>query len=239
MSGKRRAERLTPDRRSWVVGLLALTGVFLAVVVALKVTVDRNEVAARPAASTPSASSSPTTPSPSPPPTPAPSASAAPTPSPTPTPALAKAQPAPARRIVVGDVVDTGFDEAVTPAEDHLVPISPDEVARWAERGLPGNPATDTVVVVGSVREDQPTVAFARLEEAEKGDAVEVTTDEATLTYTVDSVQRRPVADQVDDRLLARNPGRLVLIGARYDGNGDRLTDDVFVVATLSGVVPS
>ena len=238
MSGKRRAEPHTPNRRPrpWMLALLALTGVFLVVVVVLKVVVDRDEAGAGTAASTPSASPSPTATSPTPtlaaPPT------ATPTPSPTPSPDLPEAAPAPASRLTVADVVDTGFDESVTPEDDHLIPVSTDEVARWADRGMPGNPATDTVVVVGSVRDD-PDAAFARLEESEKGDAVEVTTDEATLTYTVTSVQRRPVADQVDDRLLAKEPGRLVLIGARYDDNGDRMADDVFVVATLSGVVPS
>jgi hypothetical protein len=143
--------------------------------------------------------------------------------------------PAPPNRIVVGDLVDAGFDDAVTASDGHLIPTSASDVARWADRGLPGNPATDTVVIVGADNPDGDS-SFAQLGDVKPGDEVSLETYEGRLTYTVRTVGLRPVADEVDDPALAKAPGRLVLIGARYDTTQNRLDEDLFVVAELTGV---
>ncbi len=134
--GEHRAAAPRSTRAIWVRALLALTGVFLVVVVVLKIVVDRNEAdaSAGPPATLPVASGtaggSDATGLPSPSPRPNPSGSATPSPprsprspqSPSRAPGadLPRLEPAPASRIVIGDLVDTGFDAVVSPIEGRL-----------------------------------------------------------------------------------------------------------------------
>lgn len=143
-------------------------------------------------------------------------------------PALTRVSPDAPRRLVSGDLIDAGFDNAVTGIDAS----SDSEVARWESRGSPGSPGTDTVYVIGRVGEDR---AFAALPELAVGAKVTIRTDQGTLTYTVRRTSLEEHAGLEDDATFAaRKPGRLVLVGNRYDDSGDRLGQDLVVVAQLT-----
>ena len=225
------------SRATWVRVLLTLTGVFLLVVVVLKVVVDRNETGASadPGPGVPGATSTPSTPV-----KPSPSASpkASREPSKSAGAILPLLDPASATRIEIDDLVDTGFDAVVSPADGRLSPLSRDEVARWGERGLPGNPVTDTVVVVGSTRD--ATASLWGLEQVRRGATITLTTSTGRLGYSVDSIRTiSSTAGGTDPLMTAQVPGRLILLGARYDSAGVRADSDLVLVATLSRVETS
>lgn len=162
-----------------------------------------------------------------------PSATAGATPTATPKPtarskALARIAPDAPRRLVAGNLIDTGFDSAVSGIDAS----SDSEVTRWESRGSPGSPGTDTVYVIGRVGEDR---AFAALPRLADGAKVSIRTDRGTLTYTVRSTSLRE-HDGLDEdaAFTARKPGRLVLVGIRYDDSGDRLGRSLVVVAQLT-----
>lgn len=166
-----------------------------------------------------SPSATPTTPTPTATPT-APATTKAPT--------LTRVAPDAPRRLVAGTLIDTGFDSSVTGIDAS----SDSEVARWESRGSPGSPGTDTVYVIGRVGEDR---AFAALPRLGVGAKVTIRTDQGTLTYTVRSTSLEQHAGLEDDAAFtARKPGRLVLVGIRYDDSGDRLGRDLVVVAQLT-----
>lgn len=149
-------------------------------------------------------------------------------------PDLADVAEASPRHIGINGLVDSGFDLALEPDGDRLTAPSEDEVARWASRGLPGSPASDTVVIVGEVQADGGG-AFGLLYQTRKGRAVEITTDEGTLTYTIRTVKQQDAGKVLTDRsVTAQKPGRLVLVGNRYDASGNPEAKDVVVVAQLS-----
>jgi hypothetical protein len=167
------------------------------------------------------------------------SPSRTPTPSSTPTagstpsktPKLPRVAPDAPRRLVAGSLVDTGFDESVT----DLDATSASEVARWDPRGSPGSPGTDTVYVVGRVYADGDS-AFARLPRLKAGATVSIRTDNGTMTYTVSATTLKPESGLRRDPLFTTHqPGRLVLLGIRYDASGDRLGKALVVTAQLSG----
>lgn len=134
------------------------------------------------------------------------------------------------RRITSGSLIDSGFDTAVTEIE----PASTSEVARWEPRGSPGSPGTDTVYVVGEVNGDDS--GFAGLPKLAAGSTVAIRTDNGTLTYTVSAATLEPEDGLADTPLFSRHkPGRLVLVGIRYDESGDRLDKALVVTAQLSG----
>lgn len=143
-------------------------------------------------------------------------------------PALTRVAPDAPRRLVAGTLIDTGFDNAVTGIDAS----SDSEVARWESRGSPGSPGTDTVYVIGRVGEDR---AFAALPRLAVGAKVTIRTDRGTLTYTVrsTSLEKHSGLEQ-EATFTARKPGRLVLVGIRYDASGDRLGRDLVVVAQLT-----
>lgn len=148
-------------------------------------------------------------------------------------PALTRVSPDAPRRLVAGSLIDTGFDNAVT----RIDASSDSEVARWESRGTPGSPGTDTVYVIGRVGEDR---AFAGLPRLAVGAKVTIRTDRGTLTYTVRSTSLEEHAGLEDDAAFtARKPGRLVLVGIRYDASGDRLGRDLVVVAQLTAATRS
>jgi hypothetical protein len=141
---------------------------------------------------------------------------------------LPRISPDAPRRLVSGDLIDTGFDNSVTAIE----PASTSEVARLDSRGSPGSPGTDTVYVIGTVTADG---AFANLADLKHGSKVSIQTDNGTMTYTVSATTLKP-ADRLssDPLFTAHKPGRLVLVGIRYDASGDRLDDALVVTAQLS-----
>jgi hypothetical protein len=154
------------------------------------------------------------------------------TPSQTTAPAtLPRVAPDAPRRLVAGSLVDTGFDSSVT----DLDATSTSEVARWERRGSPGSPGTDTVYVVGRVYAGKDS-AFAGLPRLRIGGTVSIRTDRGTMTYTVGAATLKPEADLRRDPLFtAHQPGRLVLVGIRYDAAGDRLAKALVVTAQLTG----
>lgn len=154
----------------------------------------------------------------------------APPPASSSSPKLPQVAPGAPRRITSGDVIDSGFDNAVSEIE----PASISEVARWEPRGSPGSPGTDTVYIVGEV--DGEDSGFAGLPELSAGSTVSISTDNGTLTYTVSAATLR-----LEDGLEAKGlftqhqPGRLVLVGIRYDDSGNRLDKALVVTAQLTG----
>jgi hypothetical protein len=134
------------------------------------------------------------------------------------------------RRIVSDALLDTGFDSAVT----SLDASSDAEVARWELRGSPGSPGDDTVYVVGRVRTDRDS-AFAALPRLVAGGKVSIRTDAGTMTYTVtQSGLAREDGLRNDPLFTTHRPGRLVLVGIRYDAAGNRLPHALVVTAELS-----
>jgi len=135
------------------------------------------------------------------------------------------------RRITAAGVIDSGFDSSVT----GLDASSDSEVARWDPRGSPGSPGTDTVYVIGRVRSDGDS-AFADLPKLKTGSKVSIRTDTGTLTYTVRATTLKSSAGLAQDPLFrTHKPGRLVLLGIRYDASGDRLAKALVVTAELTG----
>jgi hypothetical protein len=144
---------------------------------------------------------------------------------------LTRIAPDAPRRIVSTGLIDAGFDNAVTALE----PATSTEVARWGPRGSPGSPGTDTVYVVGKVFTDGGS-AFASLPRLKTGAEVSLRTDTGTLTYTVRATTLAARAGLAGDGLFTtRAPGRLVLIGVRYDGSGSALDKALVVTAELTG----
>lgn len=171
-----------------------------------------------------------------------PSSTSGPTSGPTATPsttrppaALPRVAPDAPRRLVVGTLLDTGFDSSVT----DLDATSASEVARWEARGSPGSPGTDTVVVIGRVYAGRAS-AFADLPRVKVGAKVSIRTDRGTMTYTVSAASLKSDAGLRRDPLVtAHQPGRLVLVGIRYDASGGRLGKALVVTAQLTAAKPS
>ncbi len=194
-----------------------------------------------PAAADPSGSPSPTETAttsapPSDSPTEEPSGSPTETPDPSPElPALEAAAPA---RLSAEGLFDVGFDAATPGTDGVLEALSTDEVTRLEDRARPGQPTEDAVVVLGEDRYDSPDGAFNRLPDLEAGDEVVLTTEAGgRLVYTVEdslTVAAAEVASTPAVRDLV--PGRLVLVGLRYDENGSRGAEDLVVVARLTAV---
>ncbi|MEO5652014.1 MAG: hypothetical protein ABIN79_03630 [Marmoricola sp.] len=251
--GDHRATSKRARLTTWVRVLLVLTALSLVVIVLLKVLVDRNEVASGiadpyPSAANASSSQDPVSPAPaiSPSPSASTSASASPSsapkasksPSPSPGTDLPRLAPTSARRLVIGSLIDSGFDAVVAPIGGRLSPRTRDAVARWGDRGLPGNPSDDTVVLVGSTRDS--TASLWGLEQVRRGATITLTTGNGLVSYVVDSRQTLSSTAAASSPLLQKVvPGRLVLLGARYDSAGVRAAQDLILVATLSSVVQS
>lgn len=168
-----------------------------------------------------------TTPAPSPTATPPATTPPAPT-SAAPAP-LRRVSPAPPRRLTSRTVIDSGFDSAVTTLE----PASRSEAARLESRGSPGSPGTDTVYVVGEVHGQDS--AFGGLPGLKAGAKVSIRTDNGTLTYTVKAATLVAADSLGKGPLFTRHhPGRLVLVGVRYDDAGNRQDKALVVTAELS-----
>lgn len=182
------------------------------------------------------------TPSPSGSPAGTPSGTPDQTPSPSSTrdarPALPKLRESSPRRLVIPGVLDLGFTSSVEDTDGRLVPTSRTRLSRWAARGLPASPGARTVVIVGAANLSGRG-GLSALSQVRTGAKVELRTDAGVLTYTVRESRKLAVSGQVEHQLLADRPGRLVLIGALYDNAGSRPTEDLVVVAELTGVAPA
>ncbi len=240
MAGKRRAQ---PARHgglpSWVWVVAAVGAVLLLAwfTVPMLVSGDPGTPSNRPTSVSPSTTGSTPPPSPSPAPAVTPSPSAPPPTTPHDLPALSPDQP---RRLVIDGVLDVGFDNAVGTSGDTLRPASDSEVSRWADRGSPGSPGEDAVIVIGTADPTDSSAAFARLAAVEPGTAVRLRTDQGTLTYTVSKRLDVKASSLLQHpELTSEQPGRLVLVGEEYAPSGDRLTTDLVVVAILTGASPA
>lgn len=163
--------------------------------------------------------------------TPSATASATPSRTPSPKPDLPRVGSDAPRRITSGSLLDAGFDNSVT----SLDAASSSEVARLESRGSPGSPGTDTVYVIGKVFADGGS-AFGDLPKIKPGAKVSIRTDNGTLTYTVSAASLKKESGLAALPLFrTREPGRLVLVGIRYDASGDRLPKALVVTAQLSG----
>ncbi|MFL6158750.1 MAG: hypothetical protein ACJ72D_21895 [Marmoricola sp.] len=167
-----------------------------------------------------------------PPVTPAtPTATSKPTHRPTAKP-LPRVQPSAPKRLVVRGLLDVGFDSTTSPENGVFTPRSTAEVARWGGRGVPGSPGRDTVYLIGKV---SAGAAFAKLPGTSDGAHVFLHTRTGMLTYTVQAVATHRAAGLTHDRsFMLRVPGRLQLVGIRYDAKGDRTGTVVVVTAVLS-----
>lgn len=238
VAGKRRAEPARPGGLpSWVWGAAAVVAVLLLAWFTLPMLVGGDP-------GTPSTSPTdvaPVTPGAT---TPAPAATPSPTqtPPPTPTtpadlPALSPDQP---RQLVVGGLLDVDFTTAVGTSGGTLRPAATDEVSRWADRGSPGSPGEDAVVIIGTADPTDSESAFHRLPEARPGTTVRLRTDQGMLTYTVARALDVKAADLLAHaEVTDETPGRLVLVAEKYAPSGDRLTTDLVVVAILTGASPA
>lgn len=153
---------------------------------------------------------------------------------------LPEATPAAPVRLVADGLFDLGFDLATAGTDGVLEAQSPEAPTRLEDRALPGNPTQDSVVVLGDDRYDLVEGAFNRLPDLSAGDEVTITTDSGSvLTYTVQR-SLRVAASEVTSAPAVRQrvPGRLVLVGLRYDEDGTRGERDLVVVAQLSAVTP-
>jgi len=81
---------------------------------------------------------------------------------------------------------------------------------------------------------------FGSLPDLTPGRKVSIRTDNGTLTYTVRAAGLEPASGLEQRALFKRHePGRLVLVGIRYDDAGTRLTKALVVTAQLSGATRS
>jgi len=145
---------------------------------------------------------------------------------------LPRVQPSAPKRLVVRGLLDVGFDSTITPHDGVFTPRSTAEVARWGGRGVPGSPGRDTVYLIGKVSAGG---AYAELPRTRDGAHVFLHTRTGMLTYTVQAVATRRAAGLTHDKsFMLKVPGRLQLVGIRYDAKGDRTGTVVVVTAVLS-----
>ncbi|RNL64082.1 hypothetical protein EFK50_05915 [Nocardioides marmoriginsengisoli] len=148
---------------------------------------------------------------------------------------LPRVAPDPPRRLLSAGLLDVGFDNSVEPRNGTFRAASTAEAARWGSRGTPGNPATDTVYVIGKTN-SRGVSAFDTLPRIKVGAKIVIRTDNGDLTYTVRTVGTRAASGLARNAgIAAKTPGRLILIGVRYD-NAQNLTGQAVVVtADLTG----
>ena len=78
--------------------------------------------------------------------------------------------------------------------------------------------------------------AFASLPRLTAGAKISLRTDSGTMTYTVSATTLASRAGLAGDGLVtSRAPGRLVLVGVRYDASGSALDKALVVTAELTG----
>lgn len=120
------------------------------------------------------------------------------------------------------------------PRTNELVPPGTSQVYRWADRGLPGTQARDTVYLLGHTVRAGGGV-FDRLQGIRVGQTIRLTTSKGTLTYHV-TATRLYDKEQIQqaDEVYAAVPGRLVLIGCYLNSDGSRQDRNFVVYASLS-----
>jgi hypothetical protein len=115
----------------------------------------------------------------------------------------------------------TDFDSARPQTDAPLVTLSSGEVTRLADRGLPGSPGSDTVVIVGDASSGG---VWASLPQVEPGNRLLLTTEAGELVYEVVALRSRsPASVLADDWLTEREPGLVVLVGRYAETEADLL----------------
>lgn len=146
---------------------------------------------------------------------------------------LPRVKPDVPRRLIVAGLIDIGFDDAIAPHNGVFQAASTAEAARWAGRGLPGSPSTDTVFLIGKVSNSG---AFEKLPNLKRGSRITLRTDSGVLTYTVQAIATKASAGLTKDAaFVGRHVGRLQLVGIRYTAAGDRTGATLVVTAQLTG----
>lgn len=140
----------------------------------------------------------------------------------------------PPRRLIIPDLLDTGFDNATEPVDGELVAPTARLPSRWESRGEPGSPGSDTVFIAGRMSSG---AVFERLDEARRGTTFTLRTYRGDLVYRVVHRERLPRVGLLHDtRFTAPEPGRVVLVGNVYRDDGDRAERDLVLIADLVDV---
>lgn len=151
---------------------------------------------------------------------------------------LAKVPASPPHAISLGSAItDQPFGNALAPTSGRLIPDAVDALQRLADRGIPGSPGTDTVVLVGA-SSTSGRGALDGIDAIERGDAIVLETQNARLTYRVTSAQDVAPSSVLSlPAVTAKQTDRLVIDCAHYD-NSQRTGDDRVLVAKLVKAQP-
>ena len=135
-------------------------------------------------------------------------------------------------QLTLPGVLTARFGGAIVPnAQNALVPPTSTEVFRWADRGLPGCPAKDTVFLLGHTVRAGGGV-FDRLQSVQLGQEIVLKTKTGVIRYEVESTKLYD-KETIDDRdhVYAAVPGRLVLVGCFLNPDGSTQTKNFVVMA--------
>jgi len=134
-------------------------------------------------------------------------------------------------------ITNAPFGNALSPTSGRLIPDAVDELQRLGDRGIPGSPGTDTVVLVGA-SSTSGRGALDGIDSVERGDSIVLETQDARLTYRITSVRDVAASAVLSlPAVTARRTDRLVIDCAHYDSS-QRTGDDRVLVATLVKAVP-
>lgn len=140
--------------------------------------------------------------------------------------------PSEAVRLRLPGVLSARIGGAIRPnADNALVPPTYTQVFRWADRGQPGCPATDTVFLLGHTVRAGGGV-FNRLQTVRRGQAIVLTTETGTVRYEVRRTRlydKNGITDAAE--VYADVPGRLVLVGCFLNPDGSLQTRNFVVTA--------
>jgi len=144
----------------------------------------------------------------------------------------------PPHAISIGRTVTSApFGNALSPTSGRLIPDAVDELQRLGDRGIPGSPGTDTVVLVGA-SSTSGRGALDGIDSVNRGDSIVLETQDAKLTYRV-TITKDVAASAVLSlpAVTARRTDRLVIDCAHYDSS-QRTGEDRVLIATLVRAVP-
>ena len=148
-------------------------------------------------------------------------------------PALTKVPASPPHAISIGRAIaNAPFGNALSPTSGRLIPDAVDELQRLGDRGIPGSPGTDTVVLVGA-SSTSGRGALDGIDDVRTGAQIVLETQNARLTYKITSATDVD-ADQVLTlpAVTEKHTDRLVIDCAHYD-DAHRVGSDRVLVATL------
>jgi hypothetical protein len=153
-------------------------------------------------------------------------------------PALTKAPASPPHAISIGRAIaNAPFGNALSPTSGRLIPDAVDELQRLGDRGIPGSPGTDTVVLVGA-SSTSGRGALDGIDAVKRGESIVLETQDAKLTYRVTSTEDVAASSVLSLPVVtAKRTDRLVIDCAHYD-NSQRTGADRVLVAKLVKAQP-